>query len=407
MTRPRAVAFVASTLAYGGAERVLVEQVRALAPWGVPTDVWVTRRSPMHLAPELSAAGPHVREVALVPSTLRLAARLWRRRTDLVVAYHAPRAYRALLRLRRVPFAPRPVVVETVHERYRWALARFRDTRPRAIDACLLTHDLRATVGPWAGLPSSRLFVARPWFPSSLVDLDERAREAGRALRRRLGVGPASVVVGYFGRHGDNKGLLALVEVVRSLVADGLDVHLVLAGRACPELGDFDARLDAALRAAGADARGAGRFHRLGALDDPAAMYAALDVAVLLSRTEGLLPLFLVEAMSAGVAAVTTDVGGIAECLRDGVDAEVVRKRPDDEEDATPDVLDDARARLARLVLDPSRRAALAAAGCARVRALVGGNDFAADTRAALTAALALGPRRAREGAVRADGAGA
>ncbi len=40
---PRRVAFVASKLAFGGAERVLVEQVHAVADLGVPVDVWVAK----------------------------------------------------------------------------------------------------------------------------------------------------------------------------------------------------------------------------------------------------------------------------------------------------------------------------------------------------------------------------
>lgn len=397
MTRPSSVAFVTASLDLGGAERVLVEQVRALGAFDVPIDVWTTKgEGPGRLAAEVAAAAPRVREVARVRSVNALALRLAVRRPEVVMTYHAARGYRALLRLRRVPLAPRPVVIETFHERYRWALEAFGGVRPRALDAALMTHDLRASVGPFARLPDDRLFVARPLFASSLVALDDAARAAGRARRAALGVGPDAVVVGYLGRAGDNKGLLSLVEAVRTLVRRGHDIHLVLAGRPCPELGDFDDRLSSAMRAAGAsDPACRGRFHRLGVVDDLPATYAAFDVVALLSRTEGLLPLMLVEAMSAGIPALTTDVGGIATCLVDGAHAEVVRKVPDDEEDPTPDVLADATARLARLVSDRGRRASLGAAGAARVRALVAANDFAGDTRRAVEAALSAGPRRA------------
>lgn len=391
----RGVAFVASKLAFGGAERVLVEQVRAVAATGAPVDVWVAKDDQFEqLAPALRAVGPAVREVAVVRGATGLAWRLLRRRPDVVVAYHAPRAYRALLRLRRVPFAPRPVVVETVHERYAWALEPFDGTRPRAADAFVLTHDVRAAVRRAFGVDDARLFEARPLFASSLLDPDDAARAEARRLRAAWGVGPDGVVVGFLGRLGDNKGLLLAVDLVRRLVLEGHDVHLVLAGRPCPELGDFDARLAAAVAAADAsDPRCRGRFHLVGAVPRRTPTYAAFDVLLLAARTEGLLPLMLVEGMSAGVPAVTTDVGGIASCLRDGVDAEVVAKVPDDERDPTPAVVAALTDRVRRLVADPARRAALGAAGRARVRALVAANDFHGDTRRALDAARALGPR--------------
>lgn len=395
MTRPRrGVAFVASKLAFGGAERVLVEQVRAVAAAGAPVDVWVSKPDGFaHLAPAFAALGPAVREVAVVRGASGLAWRLLTRRPEVVVSYHAPRAYRALLRLRHVPFAPRPVVVETVHERYAWALEPFGGTRPRAADAYLLTHDVRAAVRRAFAVDDARLFEARPLFASSLLAPDAADREEAARLRAAWGVPGGAVVVGYLGRLGDNKGLLVAVDVVRRLVLEGHDAHLVLAGRACPELGDFDARLAAAVAAADAsDPRCRGRFHLVGEVPRRTPTYLAFDVLVLASRTEGLLPLMLVEGMSAGVPAVTTDVGGIASCLRDGVDAEVVAKVPDDERDPTPEVVAALTDRVRRLVADPARRAALGAAGRARVRALVEANDFHGDTRRALEAARALGP---------------
>lgn len=397
MTLLGSVAFVAASLDHGGGERVIVEQVRALGALDVPIDVWVTKgEGPGNLAAEVAAAAPRVREVARVRSVNALALRLAVRRPDVVLTCHTRRGYRALLRLRRVPLAPPPVVIETFHERTRWSVEPYGGVRPRAIDAALMTYDLHAWVGPFANLPDDRLFVARPLFPSSLVTLDAAARTAGRALRAALGIGPDAVAVGYLGRAGDNKGLLSLVDAVRTLVRRGHDVHLVLAGRPCPELGDFDGRLSAAMVAAGAsDPACRGRFHRLGVVGDVAATYAAFDVIALLSRTEGLLPLMLVEAMSAGIPALTTDVGGIATCLVDGTHAEVVRKSPDDESDLSPAALADATARLERLVSDRARRTSLGAAGAARVRALVAANDFHGDTRRAVEAAFRAGPRRA------------
>ena len=63
----------------------------------------------------------------------------------------------------------------------------------------------------------------------------------------------------------------------------------------------------------------------LGALehDDALAACAAADVLVCASRDETM-PIAILEAMSLGKAIVTTNVGGITEWLRDGVDALIV-----------------------------------------------------------------------------------
>ncbi len=282
-----------------------------------------------HLAPAIRAANPAVRELRVVRGATGMAARLLRRRPDVVVTYHAPRAYRALLRMRRLPFAPRPAVLETVHERYAWALEPFDGIRPRAADAYVLTHDVHAAVRHAFGVGDDRQFVARPLFADSLLDLDDAARAEGRALRAAWGVPSGAVVVGYLGRLGDNKGLPQAIDVVRRLARAGRDVHLVLAGRPCPELAGFDARLAATVATANAsDPRCRGRFHLVGVVPHRRPTYAAFDLLLLAARTEGLLPLMLVEGMSTGLPAVTTDVGGIAQCLRDGVDAEVVAEGP-------------------------------------------------------------------------------
>src|SRR6185295_18272262 len=54
--------------------------------------------------------------------------------------------------------------------------------------------------------------------------------------------------------------------------------------------------------------------------------HLALDVEVLLSDQEGL-PLSLIEARALGVPIVATDVGGVADLVRDGVDGRIVRAR--------------------------------------------------------------------------------
>lgn len=86
---------------------------------------------------------------------------------------------------------------------------------------------------------------------------------------------------------------------------------------------------------------------------DLARVYAGSDVVVLTSRNEGT-PVCLIEAMAAGRAVVSTDVGGVRDVLEDGRLGEVV---PDGDAGALADA-------VARLLDDPERRARLGALGC-------------------------------------------
>jgi glycosyltransferase involved in cell wall biosynthesis len=183
--------------------------------------------------------------------------------------------------------------------------------------------------------------------------------------------------------------------MVARAAARGLDVHLVVAGRRSLMTPEHGRALDEAIAAASAPgAPLAGRLHLLGALPDVQPVYGASDDVVLLSHVEGLFPLMLVEAMGHGVPVVTTDVGGIGDCLTDARDAAVVKKVPDDALDPTPEVLAEFERRLDAVLSDSAERGRLGEAGRRRVEALVLENDFHGDTRAAYDRALSLGRMR-------------
>lgn len=372
---------------------MLIEQVRALAERGSPMDVWTMgEEGPQDLVPAVRAASPLVRDVGRLRGTTAVAWTVWRRRYEAVITCWTIRAYRAVHRLRRLPPFRAPVVIETVHERYGWCLEDDRERRRREVDFWMLTYDFRKALGRAFDLPEERMGIAKPLFPSLLPRDPDGARARGRSLRASLGIPETALVVGYAGRLAGNKGHHHFIPMVARLAARGLDVHLVVAGRLAPHVTSYQDRIDAIVREVAGPGRPlSGRLHVLGAVGDAGPVLAASDVVILLSYMEGLLPLMLVEAMGLGVPVVTTDVGGIATCLSDGVDAAVVAKVPDDERDPTPDVIAAFERRLGRLLSDPVERARLAAAGRARVEALVRGNDFHADTLAAYERALSLG----------------
>lgn len=393
---PRAVAWLHSNLGFGGGERVLVEQVRALAARGNPVDVWTTNANgPQDLEGAIRAANPRVRDIGPATSTNHLAREIRRRGYEAVVTCWTTRGYRAVHEAARRPFARRPVVVETVHERYGWCLRDHKDRRRDEVDFWLATYDFRAPLRAAFDLDDARIGIARPLFPDLLPKDPAGARTLGRALRRARGIPDEAVVVGYVGRISGNKGLHHVLPAAARIAARGADVHLLLAGRYSPRSAAYEARFEAALReAAGPGAPLEGRVHLLGAVEDGAPVYAASDVVTLLTSMEGYFPLMLVEALGHGVPVVTTDVRGIGECLADGRDARVVRKVPDDELDSAPAVVEAFEAALEAVVRDPVERARLGAAGRARVEALVRGNDFHADTLSAYERALTLGRLR-------------
>ncbi|WP_138734801.1 glycosyltransferase family 4 protein, partial [Modestobacter excelsi] len=104
------------------------------------------------------------------------------------------------------------------------------------------------------------------------------------------------------------KGFDVLLEAVAGLVADDVDLELVIAGRGRDEDG---------LRAAAAGLPVTFAGH----VDDVPAFLAGLDLFCLPSRREAL-PLALLEAMAAGLPCVATDVGDVAVAV--GGDAVVV-----------------------------------------------------------------------------------
>lgn len=130
------------------------------------------------------------------------------------------------------------------------------------------------------------------------------ARDAG--LREKLGI-PAHrkviLIVGRLSREKDHRALLTAVAALGAL-----DLHLVVIGEG-PERPHIEARI--------AELQLGGRVTLTGQVPAAEPYYGIADVAVLSSLTEGS-PNALLEAMSAGVPAVATRVGGIPEIAEDG-----------------------------------------------------------------------------------------
>ena len=125
------------------------------------------------------------------------------------------------------------------------------------------------------------------------------------------------VTLGVASRLDANKGLEELLCALAILAADNLRPMLVIAGA-----GKLRGELKAQVSKLGL--RRQVKF--LGFVHEMDKFYRNIDVGVLPSLSEGL-PLFVLEAMSSGIPVVATDVGGIREVLRDGIDGYIVPAR--------------------------------------------------------------------------------
>ena len=131
-------------------------------------------------------------------------------------------------------------------------------------------------------------------------------------LRSELGAGPGALVATFVGRLVPIKRVDVLIDAVALARARGADVRLVIVG---------DGELRAALEAQAAPLGDALTF--LGFRDDIAQLAAATDLAVLSSDNEGT-PVALIEAAAAGVPALATAVGGVADIVLDGRTGQLV-----------------------------------------------------------------------------------
>jgi glycosyltransferase involved in cell wall biosynthesis len=177
---------------------------------------------------------------------------------------------------------------------------------------------LRRSLNRWALDSAAGVFAVNPvlkdrfgrrgqlvpnavWF-----DPKDGHRDTDRlALRARIGASENAFVVGTVARLDPVKNLPTLIRAVAPLQHQ--DIHLVIAG---------DGRQREELEAL-ARSLAPRHVHLLGFVDDPAPVFRALDIHVLVSRSEGT-GLSILEAGYYGVPSIGSDVAGIRQLIRDG-----------------------------------------------------------------------------------------
>jgi L-malate glycosyltransferase len=141
-----------------------------------------------------------------------------------------------------------------------------------------------------------------------------------QALRARLGLPPSAVLFGIVANLKRNKNHLFLLQALREVVRSRGDVHVVVVGQAFPEDPDNS---EAEIRDYVRDEHLRDVVHLMGYRPDVRDVLRALDVFCLVSHREGL-PISLVEAMSAGLPVIGTDIEGIRGIIAPGVNGYTV-----------------------------------------------------------------------------------
>jgi glycosyltransferase involved in cell wall biosynthesis len=172
-----------------------------------------------------------------------------------------------------------------------------------------------------------------------LVTVHNGMPDVAPALRADPQRSPVRLVM--VARYGAQKDHPTLLRALASLREHAWELDLIGDG---PLMGETEALS----RALGLN----GRVHFLGQRNDVDQRLAAAQVALLVTNWEGF-PLSILESMRAGLPVVATDVGGVAESVRDGVSGYLVPRA-----DVTQ-----LRDRIARLLTDPGLRASLGASG--------------------------------------------
>ena len=132
-------------------------------------------------------------------------------------------------------------------------------------------------------------------------------------LRERLGLPAAARIVVYTGRLVRTKGLLPLLQAWRELAAGRPDARLLLVGSGGLDMHACEAELRDFVERYGLGAS----VQFTGAVEDVSGYLRAADVFAFPSEDEAF-GLSLAEAMACGLPSVATDVGGLADLLRDG-----------------------------------------------------------------------------------------
>jgi glycosyltransferase involved in cell wall biosynthesis len=333
----------------GGAETVFLrvatdldpERFRAVA--AVSRAGWLSERlEERGLRPEIVPASGSI-NIRYLRSILALAKR---HRIDVILAHlYGSAIYASLAGL-----AARIPVVSVLHGQSdvdsggRLSSLKAAAVRHGSRRTVFVSEQLRDALASSLRLPASRCVV----IPNG-VDTVQFSPGRDDSIRRSLGLGPETVLIGAIGNIRAPKAYDVLLAAAHRLVQRGLPVHFVIAGENSGALGT---QLLEQRRKLGLEAR----TTFLGLRADVSTVLHNLDIFALSSRTEGF-SIACIEAMACGIPVVATRSGGPQQILTDTTGLLVAPGNPEELAQG-----------IEALVLDPARRRQLAVAGPVRVR---------------------------------------
>jgi glycosyltransferase involved in cell wall biosynthesis len=300
-------------LEVGGAERTLVEVVPRLSGERFQHSIWsLTTMGPVaaplqHLGLPVHALGFH--SSSSLPAVARLLAALRRERPTILHAHmaHANLAARLASRVVRPPVV---ICAERASGIWKpaWLVRLERVTARWADWHTAVSSSVADFLVEHQSVPAERISVIRNGVavPEG-VSVERRA-----AVRASLGVATEERLVLSVGRVVPAKGYEHLIRAIPAVVARAPAVRFFVAGdTARSKYAEYRTRLSRIAEEEGVS----GRIRFLGTRSDVGDLLASADLFVMSSIWEGL-PNALLEAMAAGVPAVTTDVDGAGEVGR-------------------------------------------------------------------------------------------
>ena len=282
-----------------GAETFATDLARQLNSGGDQARVVALHPSPSDQTHDVPVLGASRRSPAML-TTLRRAAK----QADAVVAHGSStlEACAVALTGTGVPF-----VYRTIGDPSYWAASTPRRRRVglmlrRAAANVVLWRGAAEQLRAMYGIPLEQISVIPNAVPQEQFPVASSAQRL--AARDRYGIAPSQPCVGYVGALSPEKDIPAVIQAVA-----GIDGGVALIA------GDGSQREQLERNA---EQLPAGKVRFLGAVSEPQEVYAATDLLLLPSLSEGM-PAVLIEAGLMGTATVASDVGAVPEMIDDGV----------------------------------------------------------------------------------------
>lgn len=199
--------------------------------------------------------------------------------------------------------APHPITDRPWKRRLRWA-------RRRRQQWISVSDQNREAVEATFSLPAGAVRTIYNGAPELVRRAPDQLARARRDLRAELGIPADGRIVLTIGRLSEQKGYADLLQIIPGVLEGRPDLFFVWAGD-----GELRRELDCRIREGGLEPH----VQILGHRGDTARLLAGADIFLLPSRYEGQ-SFALTEALAHGVPALSSDAGGAAEIIRNGID---------------------------------------------------------------------------------------